>query len=83
MKIGVDVLMVGLGVQLATILFFCSVVGRFHRHTRGGYINASAGEGWRHMLIAVYVSSGLIVVSFLKPGKGKRANESRSGRCID
>ncbi|KAE9363313.1 RTA1 like protein [Stipitochalara longipes BDJ] len=61
-KIGVDVLMAGLGVQLATILFFCCVVRRFHVLTRRGHVISSAGEGWRKILMAVYVSSGLIVI---------------------
>ena len=64
-NIGIDVLMVGLGVQLATIVFFCGVVGRFHRLTQQGQVHPSSSgdDGWRKVLRAVYISSGFIVVS--------------------
>ena len=66
MKIGVDVLMVGLAVQLATFLVFFLIVGKFHRLVRGAKgienVRAEAGEGWKRVLLAVEVSSGLIVV---------------------
>jgi hypothetical protein len=62
-KIGVDVLMVGLGVQLATVVFFFGVVGRFDVLTRRGEVRPEVEDGWRKVLWAVYISSGLIVVS--------------------
>jgi hypothetical protein len=61
--IGVDVLMVGLGAQLVTIVFFLGVVGRFHVLTKAGNVRTEAGEGWKKVLRAVYVSCCLIIVS--------------------
>lgn len=55
--------MVGLGVQLATVVFFCGVVGRFDALTRRGEVRPEVEDGWRKVLRAVYISSGLIVVS--------------------
>jgi hypothetical protein len=76
--------MVGLGVQLATIVFFCGVVGKFHVLTRRGEVKPEVGDGWRKVLKAVYISSGLIVVSrtstlILSFGNGLTRN--RSVRC--
>jgi hypothetical protein len=61
--IGLDVLMVGLGAQLFTIVFFLGVVGRFHVLSKAGNVRAEAREGWKKVLRAVYVSCCLIIVS--------------------
>ena len=63
-KIGEDVLIAGLALQLATFTFFFAIVAQFHMLTRGVEgIREGAGNGWRRILLAVYVSSGLIIVS--------------------
>jgi hypothetical protein len=61
--IGVDVLMVGLGAQLVTIVFFLGVVGRFQVLTKAGNVRAEVEGGWKQVLRAVYVSCCLIIVS--------------------
>jgi len=61
-KIGTDVLIVGLAVQVATFALFMGIVGKFHSLTVRG-VKEDAGYGWRRVLKAVYVSSALIIVS--------------------
>lgn len=63
MKIGTNVLIVGLATQVVTFAFFVGIVGRFHQLTREGDVRVDAGRGWRWVLKAVYVSSALIIVS--------------------
>ena len=64
MKIGTDVLIVGLATQVLTFAFFLGIVGRFHILTRGrDGVRSDAGEGWKRVLCAVYISSTLIIVS--------------------
>lgn len=55
-------LIAGLATQLAAFTFFVGVLRRFHQlaNTEG---RADAPRGWRKVLLAVYVSSGLIIVS--------------------
>ena len=65
MKIGTDVLIVGLATQVVTFLFFVSIVGRFHQLTRAGEVRVDEGNGWRLVLKAVYISSALIIVSWI------------------
>jgi hypothetical protein len=62
-KIGTDVLIVGLATQVVTFAFFVGIVGRFHHLTRQGEVKDDAGRGWRLVLKAVYISSALIIVS--------------------
>jgi hypothetical protein len=64
-KIGTDVLIVGLAVQVATFALFMGIVGKFHALT-GSEVREEAGGGWRKVLMAVYISSGLIIVSLLR-----------------
>lgn len=63
MKIGTDVLIVGLATQIVTFVFFLGIVGRFHQFTREGDLKVEAGTGWRQVLKTVYISSALIIVS--------------------
>ena len=64
MKIGTDVLIVGLATQVLTFAFFLGIVGRFHILARGrDGVRSDAGEGWKRVLRAVYISSTLIIVS--------------------
>ncbi len=57
-------LITGLAMQLATFAFFFAIVAQFHMLTRGVEgVREGAGNGWRKVLLAVYVSSGLIIVS--------------------
>lgn len=65
MKIGTDVLIVGLATQVVTFAFFLGIVGRLHSLTRRGEFRVDAGEGWRMILQAVYISSTLIIVSLI------------------
>jgi hypothetical protein len=60
--IGTDVLIAGLATQVATFAFFMAIVVRFHVLTRRER-DVQAGEKWRKILFAVYVSSILIIVS--------------------
>jgi len=62
--IGTNVLIVGLATQVATFAFFMAIVGRFHQLTRSG-VRDGCGDGWRQVLMAVYISSVLIIVSDL------------------
>ena len=63
MKIGTNVLIVGLATQVLTFAFFVGVVVRFHILTREGRVREDVGLGWRSVLRAVYISSTLIIVS--------------------
>jgi hypothetical protein len=49
--------------SLLLLYFFCGVVGRFDVLTRRGEVRPEVEDGWRKVLRAVYISSGLIVVS--------------------
>ena len=69
-KIGTDILIVGLATQVMTFAFFLVIVATFHAVTRSGKMRPDAGEGWKKVLMAVYISSTLIIVS-------KRMTESR------
>ncbi|KAL5350220.1 hypothetical protein ACLOAV_005258 [Pseudogymnoascus australis] len=59
--LGENVLIAGLATQLAAFTFFVGVLRRFHQlaNTEG---RADAPRGWRKVLLAVYVSSGLIII---------------------
>jgi hypothetical protein len=70
-KIGTDVLIVGLAVQVATFALFMGIVGRFHALTTGG-VREEAGSGWEKVLKAVYVSSALIIVSLPREREDSR-----------
>ena len=63
-KIGEYALLGGLGVQLATFCFFVTMIMRFDAMTRKGCVRDDAGEGWKPILRASYISSSLIIVSF-------------------
>jgi hypothetical protein len=64
LTIGTNILIAGLSTQVATFAFFFAIVVKFHRLTMHDGIKRSApGDRWRKVLIAVYISSGLIVVS--------------------
>lgn len=62
-KIGENVLIGGLALQLVTFSFFLVIVWRFHVLVGKEGVNAGAGEGWRKVLWAVYVSCSMIIVS--------------------
>jgi RTA1 like protein len=62
--IGTDVLIAGLATQVATFAFFMAIIVRFHVLTRRER-DVKAGEKWRKMLFAIYVSSILIIVGEL------------------
>lgn len=63
-RIGRNVLIGGLAFQLVAFSLFLCVFRRFHvlanRHAVG-----NAPQGWRKIVLAVYISSGLIMVSEL------------------
>jgi hypothetical protein len=60
---GVNLLIVGLATQLATILFFLVVVGIFSRRAVWrGLATGTAPEGWEKVLTAIVVSCVLITV---------------------
>jgi hypothetical protein len=63
-KIGVDLLIVGLATQLATIIIFNAVVVAFSRKAvwEGG-AKEDAPIGWKKVLATISVSSTLITVS--------------------
>lgn len=63
LKIGEDILITGLAIQVATFGFFLAIVGRFHLLTRAVGVRNDAGEGWKKVLKPVYISSILIIVS--------------------
>lgn len=60
--LGQNVLIAGLATQLATFMFFVGILRRFHQlaNIEG---RADAPKGWRKVLLAVYVSSALVIVS--------------------
>ncbi|KAH9212355.1 RTA1 like protein-domain-containing protein [Leptodontidium sp. 2 PMI_412] len=60
-KIGENVMVAGLAMQLATFSFFFLILAKFHLLTRRG-VNEEAGRGWRGILVAVYFSSGMIII---------------------
>jgi hypothetical protein len=60
--VGQDTLIVGLATQLATFLFFMAILRRFHQLANTER-RANPPKGWRKVLLAVYVSSVLIIVS--------------------
>lgn len=84
LTIGTDILIAGLSTQVATFVFFLAIVVRFDLLTRkDGGIREGAGDGWRKVLKAVYISSGLIVVSFSLDMKPREATDGdRSVRRI-
>ncbi|KAH7416620.1 RTA1 like protein-domain-containing protein [Cadophora sp. MPI-SDFR-AT-0126] len=60
-KIGENIMITGLAMQLATFSFFFLILAKFHLLTRRG-VNKGAGRGWTGILAAVYFSSGMIIV---------------------
>lgn len=66
--IGTNVLIAGLSLQIATFTFFVAIVARFHRITISGRVRDDAGDGWKPVLNAVYISSVLIIVSWTISG---------------
>lgn len=54
----------GLAMQLATFSFFFLILAKFHLLTRRG-VNEGAGREWRGILVAVYASSGMIIVRLI------------------
>lgn len=63
-RVGENVLIAGLALQLATFSLFLTIVAKFHFLTMGPEgVSAGAGQGWRRILWAVYISSSMIVVS--------------------
>jgi len=62
---GTNVLIVGLAIQLVTFIFFMAIMRRFHQVTKKGEMREHIGEGWKKILVAVYISSMLIIVSRL------------------
>lgn len=63
-QIGENVLIAGLAMQLATFSFFLAIVAKFHMLTLGGEgVSDTAGDGWKRVLMAVYISSSMIIVS--------------------
>ena len=66
-KIGENVLIGGLALQLATFSFFLLIVWKFHILAKKEGVNPHAGDGWRKVLWAVYISCSMIVVSFPFP----------------
>lgn len=61
MEIGENVMVAGLAMQLTTFSFFFLILLKFHLLTRNG-VSDAAGSGWRKILMAVYISSGMIIV---------------------
>lgn len=61
-KIGTNVLIGGLGTQVATFVWFLSIVLRFWHHTKL-HIRPDAPVGWFRVFQAILVSSFLILVS--------------------
>ena len=61
--VGVRVLITGLALQVATFGVFFAILLRFHVLAGRGEA-AGAPIGWRGLLAGIYVSSGLIMVSF-------------------
>ena len=63
-RIGENILIAGLALQLATFSFFFVIVARFHMLATGSLgVHEGAGNGWKQVLGAVYISSGMIIVS--------------------
>ncbi|KAF2178137.1 RTA1 like protein [Zopfia rhizophila CBS 207.26] len=62
-EIGTNVLIGGLGLQVATFVWFLSIVMRFWMITRDGIeVKSDAPRGWFRVLQAIWVSSALILV---------------------
>ncbi|KAE8441896.1 hypothetical protein EG329_004202 [Mollisiaceae sp. DMI_Dod_QoI] len=62
LKVGTDTLITGLAIQVVTFGFFLAIVGKFHMLTRAGGVRNDAGHGWKKVLMAVYISSILIII---------------------
>jgi RTA1 like protein len=61
---GIDILMAGLGIQLATNVVFMALLAVFYRRTIiNGMISSDAPEKWRTVLWVVIISNILIFVS--------------------
>lgn len=61
--IGEDVLLAGLGTQVATFLAFMAILIKFHIKVRREGERDDAPVGWRKILWSVYVSSTMVLVS--------------------
>lgn len=85
-RIGRWILVGGLLFQLSFFSFFMAVFGRFHWLARNKGLSPTAPVGWDKVVIAVYVSSILIMVSDwfrTRLFSGNRsANRPRSGASI-
>jgi hypothetical protein len=66
-KIRTNVLIVGLATKVATLAFFLGIVWHFHNLKKEEKVRAEAWKGWRKAMMAVYISSALIIVSFELP----------------
>jgi hypothetical protein len=60
-RVGENVLIGGLALQVLTFGFFMGVVGSFHMRVNGGGVEGDGG--WKKVLTGVYVSGVLIFVS--------------------
>jgi len=62
--IGTNVLLAGLATQVVTFLFFMAIIIKFHLISRQE-TKVDAGDAWRKILFAVYLSSVLIIVRYI------------------
>ncbi|KAK0641058.1 RTA1 like protein-domain-containing protein [Cercophora newfieldiana] len=60
--VGVNILIGGLALQAVAFSFFLAIFGRFHYLAKKGYLAQDAPAGWEGVVIAVYVSSLLILI---------------------
>jgi hypothetical protein len=74
-KIGTDVLIAGLGSQVATFVVFLAVFIRFHQLARHSAVE-TAPRHWQKLVVAVYISSFLILVG-VSYAKRRRENKRR------
>lgn len=83
-KIGENVLIGGLALQLVTFSFFLVIVWCFHGLVNKEGIREGAGNRWKKVLWAVYVSCSMIVVSNSLPTCLRRKKaETNALKSID
>ncbi|KAK4220027.1 RTA1 like protein-domain-containing protein [Rhypophila decipiens] len=61
LKVGINILIGGLGLQAVSFVLFMSLLGRFHYLARREAM-ADAPRDWRKLLRAVYISSAMILI---------------------
>lgn len=60
--IGVKILIGGLGLQAVAFSFFLAIFSRFYYLAKKGRVAEDAPRGWERVVVAVYISSLLILV---------------------